>query len=164
MTGFSRGFLSLVERGRSSLALTSLQKIATALGTDIASLFPPEVSQHSDLPLPHITHGVDGQPEEIAITGSGRTYILLSGRAPDRILEPVLLVMQPSVTMEEPYGHEGEEFLYVLEGELVYIVAGERYPMRSGDSIHIQSNMPHTLLNESDQTVRAIFVTTPRFF
>jgi hypothetical protein len=35
LTGFSISFLSLVERGRSSLALSSLQKVATALGTDV---------------------------------------------------------------------------------------------------------------------------------
>ena len=40
LTGFSISFLSLVERGRSSLALTSLHNVANALGTSVASFFP----------------------------------------------------------------------------------------------------------------------------
>jgi transcriptional regulator with XRE-family HTH domain len=59
LTGFSISFLSLVERGRSSLALTSLQKVATALGTNVASLFP-DVGQARKAPAPHVVRALGG--------------------------------------------------------------------------------------------------------
>ncbi len=161
-SGFSVSFLSLVERGRSSLALTSLQKAAEALGTDVPSLFPSSFAPGRSAPLPHVQRASD--EGELTIENSQRTYRLLSGRAPGRILEPILETVSPTSEIEEPYGHEGEEFVYVLEGELVCIVAGVEYELGPGDSIHYKAELPHTLINRTDKPARTIFVVTPRFF
>ena len=111
LTGFSISFLSLVERGRSSLALTSLQKVATALGTSVGAFFP-DVRPAREAPAPHVARAAGGTSQ--LSTGSQRTYRLLSGRSFTRALEPMLVTVEPSETIEEPYAHEGEEFAYVL--------------------------------------------------
>jgi transcriptional regulator with XRE-family HTH domain len=161
-SGFSISFLSLVERGRSSLALTSLQKVAQALGTDVPSLFPAEFAQEHSEPLPYVQRGNDATA--LTIENSERTYRLLSGRAPDRILEPVLETVPPTGSVVDPYGHEGEEFLYVLEGNLTCVIAGVEYDLGPGDSIHYPAPLPHTTINRTDKTARALFIVTPRFF
>ena len=162
LTDFSIGFLSQVERGPSSLAITSLEKVANALGTDMASLVSAEVPQSEGHPLPHVTRADDA--DEITVDGSRRTYVLLSGRAPGRVLEPILMIVQPTESVEEPYGHDGEEFLYVLSGGLVYVVAGSEYRLGPGDSIHLKSDVPHTIFNDGEEPAKAVFVVTPRFF
>jgi transcriptional regulator with XRE-family HTH domain len=160
LTGFSIGFLSQVERGRSSLALTSLHKVAKALGTDVASLFP--VGQAGEPhPLPHVTRA--DEHSEIAIAASQRTYKVLSGRAPNRVLEPLFVTIHPSERIEEAYNHEGEEFCYVLSGELRYVIDGTEYRLGQGDSIHFRATVPHAIQNDTDEPVEALWVLTPRF-
>ncbi len=162
LSGFSISFLSLVERGKSSLALTSLEKVANALGTDVPSLFPMEFAKEHSEPLPYVQRADD--QTELTIANSERTYRLLSGRAPDRILEPILEIVPPTGSVVDPYGHEGEEFLYVLEGTLTCVVAGVEYELDPGDSIHYPAPLPHATINRTDKPARALFVVSPRFF
>lgn len=160
LTGFSIGFLSQVERGQSSLALTSLHKVAKALGTDVASLFPVDQAGEPH-PLPHLTRS--DEHSEIAIAASQRTYKVLSGRAPNRVLEPLFVTIHPSDRIEEAYSHEGEEFCYVLSGELRYVIDRTEYRLGQGDSIHFHATVPHAIQNDTDKPVQALWVLTPRF-
>lgn len=157
LTGFSISFLSMVERGRSSLTLTSLYKLAKALEVDVGAFFPAAPEGH---PLPHVSRATE--PGEIAISGSRRTYKLLSGRAPDRVLEPLLVTIEPAEEVEEPYSHEGEEFAYVLSGQLIFVLDGVEYRLDEGDSIHFRSTVPHSVHNDTRRRVHALWVLTPR--
>jgi transcriptional regulator with XRE-family HTH domain len=161
LTGFSISFLSLVERGRSSLALTSLQKVATALGTSVASFFP-DVGRAREAAVPHVVRALGGASQ--LSTGSQRTYKLLSGRSFTRVLEPMVVTVEPSETIEEPYAHEGEEFAYVLSGELLFVIDGVHHMLGPGDSIHFQSSIPHSIHNSGGEPVQAVWVLTPRLF
>jgi transcriptional regulator with XRE-family HTH domain len=161
-TGLSTGFLSLVERGLSAPALTSLYSIARALGTDAGYFFPRERSPEESPALRHVSYS--GEPARTAVLASNRIYRMLSSRAPDRILEPLHVTIQPSDADVEAYAHDGEEFCYVLCGDLVCEVDGSRYELRPGDSIHIASTVPHAIRNEGEQSVEAIWVLTPPLF
>jgi quercetin dioxygenase-like cupin family protein len=160
LTGFSIGFLSLVERGQSSLALTSLYKVAKALESEVADFFQPNGGVPEEHPPPHVTRA--SEHAELSIAGSNRTYQLLSDRAPDRVLEPLLVTVQPTETVEEPYSHDGEEFAYVLSGSLLVIVAGTPYDLGPGDSIYFPATVPHAIHNTSDAVARVLWVLTPR--
>jgi quercetin dioxygenase-like cupin family protein len=160
-TGLSTGFLSQIERGLSTPALTSLKRVAEALGTNVAALLTNNLAGRPAVPI-YVARGHDTDGTQVAM--GGRTYVLLSGRSPELILEPMVLVVEPTESLEDPYGHQGEEFLYVLEGELVYGLEGVEHVLRPGDSIHMKSNVPHTIANASTSTARAILVVTPRFF
>jgi quercetin dioxygenase-like cupin family protein len=160
LTGFSIGFLSLVERGRSSLALTSLYKVAKALDSEVAEFFQPNGSVPEEHPPPHVTRAEEHP--EISIAGSNRTYRLLSDRARNRVLEPLLVTVQPTEKVEEPYSHDGEEFAYVLSGELLCIVAGTPYRLGPGDSIYFPATVPHAIHNDTGDPARVLWVLTPR--
>jgi transcriptional regulator with XRE-family HTH domain len=54
--------------------------------------------------------------------------------------------------------HEGREFGFVLEGELVIELGFESYTLKAGDSIILESTTPHRLINKSDQPMRAVWV------
>lgn len=166
-SGLSIGFLSLVERGRSSPALTSLSNVAKALGVELSSFFPAEEEQNEAeetkqrlSPLPYVSRANDAA--ELSIILSQRIYKMLSPRVPGLVLEPIFVTVQPGDTIDEPYSHEGEEFAYVLTGELVFIVDGVEYRLGSGDSIHFRSTVSHAMRNNTDEPVQAIWVLTPR--
>lgn len=168
-TGLSIGFLSLVERGLSSLALTSLSNIAKALDIELSSFFPSEGEEETNDvektkpksgQLPYVHREGDG--EQLAIISSLRTYKMLSPRAPGLVLEPIFVTMQPGDILDEPYSHEGEEFAYVLSGELVFLIDDTEYRLGPGDSIHFRSTVSHLIRNNTDELVQAIWVLTPR--
>jgi transcriptional regulator with XRE-family HTH domain len=160
LTGFSIGFLSLVERGQSSLALTSLYKVAKALESEVADFFQPNGRVPEEHPPPHVTRA--GEHAELSIAGSNRTYQLLSDRARDRVLEPLLVTVLPTESVEEPYSHDGEEFAYVLAGELLCIIAGAAYRLGPGDSIYFPASVPHAIHNDTGELARVLWVLTPR--
>ena len=167
-SGLSIGFLSLVERGRSSPALTSLSNVAKALGVELSSFFSAEEEEQNEAeetkqrvsPLPYVSRANDAA--ELAIILSQRIYKMLSPRVPGLVMEPIFVTVQPGDTIDEPYSHEGEEFAYVLTGELVFIVDGVEYRLGPGDSIHFRSTVSHAMRNNTDDPVQAIWVLTPR--
>jgi transcriptional regulator with XRE-family HTH domain len=160
LSGLSFSFLSLVERGHSSLTLSSLHKVASALDADVASFFLSDPTARETHPLPHLTRARDDGA--IAIEGAERTYKLLSGRAPERALEPLLVTIAPTEAIEVPFTHEGEEFAYLLQGRLLFVIGGVRYRLGPGDSIHFASTVPHAVQNDGHEPVKALWVLSRR--
>lgn len=179
-SGLSIGFLSLVERGLSSLALTSLSNIAKALDIELSVFFPREDEQKRLMVAEETAAktkegGEKSEPtnsnayicraddqSQLAIISSQRVYKMLSPRVPGLTLEPIFVTIQPGDTKDEPYGHDGEEFVYTLSGELVFVIEENMYRLGPGDSIHFRSSVSHTIRNETDQPVQALWVLTPR--
>lgn len=153
-TGFSVSFLSLVERGRSSLSLTSVYNIASALGVDVATFFlkapPPD-------PLPHVTHAGDG--DELVILGSDHQYRVLSGRNVEREMEPLLVVLDPSDPVPDPVSHDGDEFIYILSGTITFMIGEQEYRLGTGDSIYFRALLPHShAIDPASGPVTALWV------
>lgn len=157
--GLSVGFLSQVERGLASPALTSVHVIARALGTDMSRLFSLPAPREA-APAPYLHRGTDG--DGTVIQSSGRIYSLLSGRASDLALEPMLVTIPPGSADDEPYSHDREEFAYILSGSLRYLMNGQEYRLHPGDSIHFRSTVPHAIANDGEVPVVAVWVITPR--
>ncbi len=56
------------------------------------------------------------------------------------------------------YKHEGEEFVYVLRGEVEIKVGEELHAMKRGESLHFEATIPHHLRNPSGQKTELIVV------
>ena len=159
LSGFSPSFLSLVERNRTSPSLTSLTKLADALNISASSLLPPAPANGA---LVHratdTSHGVIlGEPKVI--------YRTLSAAKPTLQLEPMLVVHQPLAPGEpepEPFSHRGEEFCYVLEGQLIFRVEAQEFLLQPGDSIHVESSSLHVCFTPGPHPARSLWVLTPR--
>lgn len=161
--GLSVGFLSQVERGLSSLALASLQSVADALDTPVAGFFAQQRTEvvEDDAVIFTLTRASE-RPRPIV--SGGRHYELLSARVPGLVLEPMLVYIEPGGIREPLSGHAGEEFAYVIAGELCYEVAGTEYRLGVGDSLFMRSNTPHRMHNDGTETVVVVSVVTPRHF
>lgn len=155
-TDLSISFLSQVERGASSLAITSLKKIADSLNVKITDFFENEPN-HSYLVK-------EGEQKPFKIEGSAFTYTRLSGQFSGRSLEPMIVSLKPNQSSIQQYSHPGEEFYYVLKGAVIFTVDGTDYFMKKGDSIHFPSSSQHTMENPlSDESV-ILCVLTPVIF
>lgn len=160
-SGLSKSFLSDIERGRCDVTLTSLQRIAQALGVQLADFFPVE---EPDGTAPKIVRAQ--QRREFRIAETERTvYASLTGMLPDKQLEALHVTLLPDGRQRAtPYSHAGEEFGFILEGVLTLIYGDQEFELGPGDSIHFRSTVPHAWENRTKRPVRAIWVVTPPIF
>src|SRR5690606_16411277 len=89
---------------------------------------------------------------------------MLSSRGPSLVLEPLLVHIAPGGRREPAYGHAGEEFAYVLSGELLFEVDGVEHRLYPGDSVHLRSTVPHAMYNDTDEVTTGVAGVTPRRF
>lgn len=155
-TDLSVSFLSQIERGTSSLAITSLKKIADAFGVKMIHFFEePE----------NLNYAVKKQDQKtFKIESSDSTYIRLSNNFVDRKIEPFLVTMQPRQKDMELVKHPGEEFYFVLKGAVLLTVDQNEYYLREGEAIHFPSTLSHMWENPLDQETILLSVITPVIF
>lgn len=164
-SGLSVGHLSQVERGLSAIALLSLRSVAIALGFTLNELMSGSGPIDEGSPADgycHV-HRADAGVDTSYVSGA-RTYVMLSNRAPELVLEPLVVHIAPGDLVEDAYAHDGEEFAYVLSGELLMTVDDIEHRLGPGDSIHIRSTVPHSIRNEGEEVCTVVSVVTPRLF
>ncbi|MEH1016920.1 cupin domain-containing protein [Micromonospora sp. CPCC 206060] len=165
-SGLSIGFLSQVERGISSIGLTALGSVAGALDRSVAEFFDTGRNDTEEPTPPPTTHFTLTRAENTGtqyVSGQ-QTYRMLSERGPGLVLEPMLVHIAPGGRRENAYGHAGEEFAYVISGELLYEVDGTEHRLHPGDSVHLRSSVPHRMYNDTDMVTTVVSVVTPRLF
>ena len=88
----------------------------------------------------------------------GYSYLSLSPGMRDRNMEPFLVTLSP--TAEEMPGsvHEGEEFIFVLEGEMEVTIGEHREVLYPGDSIYYHSSIPHLVKCHQNKPTRILAV------
>jgi len=60
--------------------------------------------------------------------------------------------------------HEGEDFIYLVAGHMLYEVDGETYELKSGDTLHFDSHKPHRRTNIGQETAIELWVGTMQIF
>jgi len=141
-TGLSKGLLSDIEAGEIQPPLGAVIKIAKALDMHMGFL----LSGKEDKPYT-IVRAEKGK--EVARHSSqkqkayGYTYISLALHKKDRHMEPFIVNLTPSQIEEERSSHDGQEFIYVLEGEMGVYLENEYFVLKPGDAIYYDSTTPH---------------------
>jgi transcriptional regulator with XRE-family HTH domain len=147
-TGLSEGFLSRLERGQATTSIANLIGIADTLGVAMHDLFTEQgqeakqtrVSVHRSAPAATFRE----------IESTGYRWVPLAGGAPLDRMEVFHLVFPPHNRMKMLVSHPGQEHCYVLSGEILFDVAGERHRLRAGEGIFIDSLLPHRAENAGD--------------
>lgn len=152
----SVSFLSALERNLADASLPTLHRLARLYDTSIQELIgpPSRRSPRRIRPADRPMLELDGSGVRIEQLALGSTR-----------LEPQLFLLAPGATSEGEYAHAGEEFLYVLDGEVTFwIGADERYRLRTGDSLTFPSNLPHRWRNRAGGETRLLWINTPPTF
>ena len=152
-SGLSAPFISQAERNLTTPSLVSLSALARAMGVEIGYFM--EVPSDED-----IVRRADA-PERIEFD-SPVLYHQLSSRLPGQLMDAILMTIPPGHRFPIDQ-RNGEDFLYVVEGEIVSQVGEVRTLLRRGDSMHFRSQTPHSACNESDRNVKLLYVGTPSF-
>jgi len=151
--GVSVGFLSAIERSQMSASVGTLRKLARHYKTNILDFY--------DTAEPN-KHLVRPKARKILEAGPGvRMELLAWGNT---VMEPHLFRIAPNAGSGESYTHVGEEFLFVLKGELQISLRGESYRLKSGDSFYFESAVPHKWGNSGRSETWVLWVNTPPTF
>ncbi|WP_190236694.1 helix-turn-helix domain-containing protein [Allorhizobium terrae] len=141
-TGVSVGMLSKIENGNISPSLTTLQTLSKALGVPITAFFRGFEEPRS------ATFVKAGQGVNIDRRGTraGHQYSLLGhidNNTSGVTVEPYLITLTTDSDVFPTFQHEGMEFLYMLEGEVVYRHGEQLFTMQAGDSLFFDADAPH---------------------
>jgi len=151
--GISVGFLSALERSHMSASVSTLRKLARFYKTNILDFYDPTESN---------SRLVSPEQRKVLEAGPGvRMELLAWGNT---VMEPHLFRIAPRAGSGESYAHEGEEFLYVLRGELHIELEEEEYRLKPGDSFYFESATPHSWKNPGRSETWLLWVNTPPTF
>lgn len=157
-TGCSESLLSKIENGHASPSLKMLQRLTHALGLTIGQLFAQEADP-DDIIMRAATR-VAFDTED----GGKSRVEPLAPHAGGHMLECHLHHYAPGCDSGGDLQHEGEEFGYVLAGEIELTVSGRNYTASAGDSFVFRSERPHSFRNKGTQEARVVWINTPPTF
>ena len=150
--GLSASYLSQIERGVTLPSLSRLTTIAGALDVQVGYFFEDDVSP------PCVVKSNQGKKAE---TTSGAVVELLSADMWNKNIHPHRVVLQPGTSRTRAPTRAGEEFGFVLKGELTVTVGQETHVLKAGDSIHYQTLQPYSWRNEGGEECIAIWAIWP---
>ncbi|HMB77548.1 MAG TPA: XRE family transcriptional regulator [Kiloniellaceae bacterium] len=140
LAGMSRGMLSKIENGLTSPSLATLRALAKALNVPVTSLFRKFEEQHDA----SFVRAGQGLLIERRGSRAGHRYHLLGHSVRgNHLVEPYLVTLTEKSEVFPLFQHDGVEFIYILEGEVLYRHGSSTYRMAPGDSLFFDADTPH---------------------
>lgn len=167
----SSSVISEVERGKTEPSISTLKRLAAALGTSITYFFttPSQANGHvirasARKEVSFKYHSDSDEDQRSSIQARGVHFEVASPDSSE-VLEAIYGRYEPGAsTGDELYTHEGEEWGMVLSGRFKVTLADEVYFLDPGDSIWFHSNIPHKIENVASGVSEYIWVDTPKSF
>ena len=148
-SGLSRNTLSLLERGQTSPTVSTLKRLATALGVNINAFFNPL------------------DDESIVYTKAGKrlslqlSHVLMSDLGVgmhEQLITPLVLQLNPGARSGPALDHDGQDFVYCLRGEILYTVNGNAYVLEPGDSLFYDGRLPHRFQSTTTEVSEVLII------
>ena len=139
-SGLTKGYISKIEKSDKAPPFSTLNKIANALNVDVAVLTAEDLELPEDINLCIVRKGEGKKISSVNL--EGYHYEVLAHKKKGKNMEPFFIM--PAFDEEAVFCHEGEEFMYMLEGTHEFVYDDKKYILHKGDSIYFDSNIPHT--------------------
>jgi transcriptional regulator with XRE-family HTH domain len=150
-TGFSLSFLSKLENGKTSITIRNLIKLLNFYGVTLADVFSAPSSRK-----------IAFRREERKVIESSESITLeLLVDEPDKGMEPLVATFPPRAKYVEALEHGGEEFAFVVRGELRFTLDTTTHHLRAGDCVYFPGSQSHSWENATDQEAVVLMVTSP---
>jgi transcriptional regulator with XRE-family HTH domain len=141
MTDLTKGYLSKIERSEKAPPYSTLNKIAGAMGLEVTNILRKDIKQLDDV---RIVFQKKDEGGIIKATSqlAGYDYEILGVNKPGKNMEP--FIIYSPFDIKKMYSHEGEEFIYILEGKLEFLYGEKTIIMEPGDNVYFDSCVPHS--------------------
>jgi transcriptional regulator with XRE-family HTH domain len=156
--GCTVSFLSKLENGLTAPSLNTLHRIATSLGVNIGTLAPQDNGGASRV--------VRARDRSILAAplirgGDGIKLELLSGQSDGELFQVNLHHVEVGGRSDGQIVHVGNEFIYVLRGEIHLFLGGETIALAQGDAAFFRSTDPHGYANSGTQEAVILWLNSP---
>lgn len=151
----SKGFISQLERDLTSPSIATLIDILECLGTSPRAFFSDEGDKKIVFAQGDMFEKDDEQ--------LGRITWLVPN-AQKNSMEPILVTLLPGQATAPQDPHEGEEFGFVLSGNVYLHHGAKKHRIRTGESFCFHPAAEHWLSNAGKSTAKTLWVVTPPSF
>ena len=150
----TKGYISQLENELTSPSIATLCDILSALGSSPSEFFSDEKNEQvvfteSD----YIEKITDGQKIEWLVPNAQKNE-----------MEPIVVEIAPKAKTQDDMPHEGEEFGYVIRGEIVLLIGKKRTKVKKGESFYYAANKVHQIINKTNKEAEFIWVSSPPSF
>ena len=152
----SKGFISQLERDLTSPSIATLKDILECLGTDLRSFFNEHEAEKIVFGAQDVFDTTDQE------NGTAITWLIPNAQKNE--MEPILLTLEPgsATALDDP--HAGEEFGYLLAGQITIHLGDKSYKAKKGESFYFKCSAPHSLENTGKLPARILWVSSPPNF
>lgn len=161
--GCSESFVSKIENNKVRPSIAMLHSMCSELDINIGTLFSEPQDGTGDVQVLR-----QGKRRVIRVDPEWQGKdITLEQVIPQRaaaLLQANILEVAPGGYSDGLIEHSGEEFSYMLSGQLELIIGKEMYHLRAGDGVFFRSPLAHGYRNNSDEIARVLWVNTPPSF
>lgn len=150
----SKGYISQLENDLTSPSIATLIDILSALGTSLKDFFQDEEERKI----------VFNESDFIEKQTDNYVFNWLVPNAQKNMMEPMLITLLANGSTEEDVPHEGEEFGYVLDGEIIVHLGKKKYKVKKGESFYFVADKSHYIINVKDKTAKFLWISSPPTF
>lgn len=144
----STAHLSRLESGDRQPSVAALISLSRALGVSMSTLLGERRGTPAIATFP---------PGRVTHEANGLTIAPCSGFPGSATLEALQISINADRAPSEPARHRGEEWIYVVKGELRLEFDGQVHLLEAGSTVHFDANRPHRL-GTAHGTVEVIVV------
>jgi len=160
-TGLSKPLLSQIEKEVVSPPIATLLKISKAFNVNIGFFFQDNCPEEKVVLVKRDESKVMDS-RYFGKEESGYYYEALAYRKSKKYMEPFLVEFKRKKAEKLSYfSHDGEEFIYLLEGVLEFRTENQQYILYPGDSLYFESSIPHAYRALERKNARALTVVYP---
>jgi transcriptional regulator with XRE-family HTH domain len=153
----TKGYISQLENDKTSPSMTTLFDILEVLGTNIHDFFAKEEE------TPIVTFRREDFYEKESDDQKSMIYWIVPN-ALKYEMEPIMIELKPGGQSDIDDPHPGEEFGYVLEGQVTLVLNKKRYVVKKGETFYYIANKEHYLLNQTTNSAKVLWISTPPTF
>jgi transcriptional regulator with XRE-family HTH domain len=158
-TGLSEPFLSKLERGRVSTSIANLILITRTVGVDLGQLFQDAAGATTTPHYALVRSGERRTPQ--AVSAPGYSYQPMAVGWPGQRMDAFVLTFPVKNRADVLTAHEGEELSFVLQGEILFQLGDEKIPLRAGDCLYFNAEIPHMGKNVGRVDAKVLMVAAP---
>jgi transcriptional regulator with XRE-family HTH domain len=151
----SHSFLSMLERGQADISLARVHRLATFFGVPLGEL----LTEDDDGAKPRVIPADEGMLVE---RSPGITLRLLP-IARSLGLQVAQVRLEPGAGPSTPVSHDGDDFLWVIRGELVLTHGADDYVLEKGQAVFYSARVHHHFGNRSARPAEMLSITTPPY-
>lgn len=156
-TGLSEAALAEIEGETASPPLGMLIKLGKALNMQMGTL----IAGGEDTPYTVVRVAERQRMSRYASqkgTSYGYSYETLAPKKKNRTMEPFIVTLHPTDEEVAPSTHDGEEFIFILDGQMEALVGDAVEILQPGDAIYYDSTVPHLVRPHGDKPAKILAV------